>query len=63
MPCFSFYLLCIFFYKIEEKESRTGLPGEGGSVGGRIWWKQCIHICVNAKVIPAEWFQVSWEGE
>jgi hypothetical protein len=38
MPCFSFYLLCFFFYKIREQEGRTcSAQGEGGRlapVGG-----------------------------
>jgi hypothetical protein len=24
MPCFYYYLLCFFFYKIKEQEGRTG---------------------------------------
>jgi hypothetical protein len=32
--CFSFYPLCFFFYKIEEQEDRTVLPG-GSSTG--VW--------------------------
>jgi hypothetical protein len=60
----SFYLLCLFFDKIEEQEG-TGLGGrgcwnqwEGG--GGREKGRrmntcnQCIHIYVDAKRIPAE---------
>jgi hypothetical protein len=40
--CFSFYLLCFFFYKIREQEGRTGLgegwhswKGRGGGERGR----------------------------
>jgi hypothetical protein len=39
MSCFSFYLLCVFFYKIREWEGRTGCVGWGfAPVGGRRWW-------------------------
>jgi hypothetical protein len=31
-PCFSFYLLCFFFYKIGEQEGRTDSAGEGGAL-------------------------------
>jgi hypothetical protein len=38
MPCFSYYLLCFFLYKIREQEGRTGSawrwPGEGKGGGG-----------------------------
>jgi hypothetical protein len=39
MPCFSFYLLCFFFYKIGEQESGTGSEQGRGLVvvGGRRW--------------------------
>jgi hypothetical protein len=33
-PCFSYYLLCFFFYKIREQEGGTGsAPGGGDGVG------------------------------
>jgi hypothetical protein len=45
LPCFSYYLLCIFFYKIREQEGGTGSAhgrgkecwhwGEGGGGGER----------------------------
>jgi hypothetical protein len=35
--CFSFYLLCFFFYKIKEREG--GMGGEVVGTGGRgRWW-------------------------
>jgi hypothetical protein len=39
-PCFSFYLLCIFFYKIREQEGRTGFYQESGRLAlvGRGRW-------------------------
>jgi hypothetical protein len=33
MSCFSFYLLCFFFYKIGEQEGRTGSAQGVGAVG------------------------------
>jgi hypothetical protein len=50
-PCFSFYQLCFFFYKIGEQEGGTGSAwrwqglapvgggGKGKEVGGWIWCK------------------------
>jgi hypothetical protein len=35
MSCFSFYLLCFFFYKIGEQEGRTG--SDQGSEGWHRW--------------------------
>jgi hypothetical protein len=45
MPCFSYYLLCFFFYKIREQEDRSssaqgvcwgvGTSGRGERGGGR----------------------------
>jgi hypothetical protein len=32
-PCFSFYLLCFFFYKIGEQDGGTG-SAQGGEVVG-----------------------------
>jgi hypothetical protein len=32
-PCFSYYLLCFFFYKIEEQEGRTGSAWSPGCQG------------------------------
>jgi hypothetical protein len=40
MSCFSFYLLCLFFYKIGEQEGgAVSAVGERGlaPVGGRRW--------------------------
>jgi hypothetical protein len=68
MSCFSFYLLCFFLYKIREQEGGTGSTWGGGlgggtggmedvvgkGAGGWIWCKQCIHVYVNAKMIPVE---------
>jgi hypothetical protein len=36
--CFSFYLLCFFFYKIREQEGGTGWVG--ALVGGERWWRK-----------------------
>jgi hypothetical protein len=33
-PCFSYYLLCFFFYKIGEQEGRTGSAWKGGAPRG-----------------------------
>jgi hypothetical protein len=32
MPCFSYYLLCFFFYKIEKQEGRTGSDTRKGRI-------------------------------
>jgi hypothetical protein len=32
-PCISFYLLCFFFYKIEEQEDRTGTAWGDKKIG------------------------------
>jgi hypothetical protein len=57
MPCFSFYLLCFFFYKTREQKGEIGSAwGEGGTsgreegsgeMGRRINMVQikCTHIC------------------
>jgi hypothetical protein len=37
MPCFSYCLLCVFFYKIGEQEGRTGSAPAGDEVGD--WYK------------------------
>jgi hypothetical protein len=34
-PCFSYYLLCVFFYKIGEQEGRTGSAQQGKVCP---WW-------------------------
>jgi hypothetical protein len=60
MSSFSFYLFSFFFYKIREREGRTGPAHERGlaSVGKReeseYGTKKCVHVCVNAKMIPVE---------
>jgi hypothetical protein len=33
MPCFSYYLLCFFFYKMGEQEGEQILPLRGGGFG------------------------------
>jgi hypothetical protein len=68
MPCFSSSLFFFVFCKIREQKSRTGpvqgmglAPvGEGTwwvkGVGEWIWYKKCVHMHVNAKMISAETF-------
>jgi hypothetical protein len=51
--------LYIFFYKIGEQEDRTGRR----MVGGWIQCKKCIHMYVNAKMIPNEMVPGIREGE
>jgi hypothetical protein len=45
-PCFSYYLLCFFFYKIREQEHRSGSAWKGRELwhqweggGGGEWWE------------------------
>jgi hypothetical protein len=50
VSCFSFYLLCFFFYKIGEQEGRTGSSwrGEGLPPRGRrknIEQMVYTHVC------------------
>jgi hypothetical protein len=46
--CLSYYLLCLLYNKIREKESRTGSAQKWR---GR-WPKQCIHVseCKDDKI-------------
>jgi hypothetical protein len=45
-PCFAYYLLWFFLYKIREEEGGTG--------SAQRWHKECVDMEVNAKMIPIE---------
>jgi hypothetical protein len=61
-PCFSFYLLRFFFYKIGEQEGRTGSAGEGecwhqweGEGGREKGWEDEYDVNnVYTEMIPVE---------
>jgi hypothetical protein len=41
MSCFSYYLLCFFFYKIENRRAEQVLSGVGRGLAlerGERWW-------------------------
>jgi hypothetical protein len=45
MPCFSYYLLCFFFYKIKEQESGRGSAWRRGSGVGRKDGANNVYTC------------------
>jgi hypothetical protein len=65
MPCFSFYLLCYFFYKIGEQEGRTGsaqglgVGGDGRERGRRMNMVKTMytHVCKCKKLYLLKLFQ------
>jgi hypothetical protein len=52
VSCFSFYLLCFFFYKSGEQEGGTDSAAVYG--GEDEYGANNVHTFVNAKVIPVE---------
>jgi hypothetical protein len=44
----------------EEFQSRGRMCGKG--IGGWMWCKYCVHMCVNGKITPADTTSGMGEG-